>query len=52
MIDTDSVELKRVIAQSNENTGRNDQWHDPDGLTPTRAAVAAGTSVTWTTRPS
>ena len=48
VIDTDRVELKRVIAQSNENTGRNDQWHDPYGLTPTRAAVAAGTSVTWT----
>ena len=48
VVDADGIELKRIIRQSNENTGRNDEWHDPYGLTPTRAAVAAGTRVTWT----
>lgn len=45
---TDTIELKRLITQSNQNTGRNDEWHDPYGLTPTRASVAVGTTVTWT----
>ena len=48
VVDVDTVELKRVITQSNENTGRNDEWHDEYGLTPTRASVATGSRVTWT----
>ena len=48
VVDTNTIELKRVITQSNENTGRNDEWHDEYGLTPIRAAVRSGTSVTWT----
>ena len=45
---TNSIELKRLTTQSNQNTGRNDEWHDPYGLTPMRASVARGATVTWT----
>jgi alcohol dehydrogenase (cytochrome c) len=48
VVDTDTIELQRVIVQNNQNTGRRDEWQDDYGLTPTRAAVTAGTRVTWT----
>ena len=37
-----------MIVQSNDTTGRNDEWRDSYGLTPPRARAVAGTRVTWT----
>jgi len=48
IVDTDTIELKRVIVQDNQNMQWRDEWHDEYGLTPTRASVASGTRVTWT----
>lgn len=48
VVRTDTIALNRVITQNSQNTGRNDEWHDEYGLTPTRAAAAAGTRMTWT----
>jgi alcohol dehydrogenase (cytochrome c) len=48
VVNTDSIELKRVLIQNNQNMGRVDEWHDNYGLTPTRAAVDRGARITWT----